>query len=393
MISFEQALQIISESTLPVNKIESVYFVSALQRVVAEDVFFDMDMPPFDKSAMDGYACRMVDIGGELEVIELIPAGKFPEKEIRKGQCSKIMTGAPIPKGADCVIMVEHTEEIAVNKIRFLKENTKPNITLRAADVKKGDKVISKGTLLKPQHIAVLATVGKDKISVFKKAAIGIFSTGDELVEPQLKPEPSQIRNSNAYQLITQTKMLGIEPVYYGIARDQPEILFSMISKSLEENDITILTGGVSMGDYDYVPKIFDQLGLQTLFDSIAIQPGRPSTFAVNGSGKFCFGLPGNPVSSFLQFELLIKPLIYRFMGHIFDPITLKMPMGADFDRKKSEKLSLLPVMINSSGEVNPVEYHGSAHLTALLEADGIIFIPKGVSHLNKGDLVNVRQI
>jgi molybdopterin molybdotransferase len=393
MINFEEAVAKIFEVRLPAINSEKINFISGLQRVLAEDIFFDMDMPPFDKSAMDGYACRKADILNELEVIELIPAGKFPEKVVGKGQCSKIMTGAPIPDGADCVIIVEHTAELPNNRIKFLKDNTKSNITCKAADVKKGEKVISKGTLIKPQHIAVLATTGKHEIMVYKIPAIGIFSTGDELVEPQFKPEPSQIRNSNAYQLISQTKKLGIDATYYGIAKDQPELLYNMISKSLNENDITILTGGVSMGDYDYVPGIFNQLGLQTLFDSIAIQPGRPSTFAINGSGKYCFGLPGNPVSSFMQFELLIKPLIYRLMGHILEPLNLLLPMGADFERKKSEKLSLIPVSINSKSEVLPVEYHGSGHLNALIGADGIIFIPKGLSNLKQGDLVNVRQI
>lgn len=393
MISFEEALTKISEVRLPEYKTEKINFIDGLQRVLAENIHFDLDMPPFDKSAMDGYACRKDDILSEMEVIELIPAGKFPEKAINIGQCSKIMTGAPIPVGADCVIIVENTEELAGNRIRYLKDSTKANITYKASDAKKGELVISKGTLIKPQHIAVLATTGKPEILVYYKPAIGIFSTGDELVEPHITPAPSQIRNSNAYQLITQVKTLGIEPVYYGIAKDQPELLHKMISKSISENDITILTGGVSMGDYDYVPKIFDQLGLQILFDSIAMQPGRPSTFAINGSGKFCFGLPGNPVSSFLQFDLLIKPLIYRFMGHIYEPHNLFLPMGTDFERKKSEKLSLIPVKFNSKGEVFPVEYHGSGHINALIGTDGVIFIPKGQTKLNKGDLVNVRQI
>jgi len=393
MISFEEALTKIFEVRLPAINFEKINFITGLQRVLAENILFDMDMPPFDKSAMDGYACRKQDIFTEMEVIELIPAGKFPEKAIIKGQCSKIMTGAPIPTGADCVIMVEHTEELPDHKIKFLKDSTKTNITFKASDAKKGELVISKGTLIKPQHIAVLATTGYPEILVYKKPTIGIFSTGDELVEPHLKPEPSQIRNSNAYQLLSQVKTLGIDAVYYGIVKDQPELLYNMISKSISENDITILTGGVSMGDYDYVPKIFDQLGLHTLFDRIAIQPGRPSTFAINGSGKFCFGLPGNPVSSFLQFELLIKPLIYRFMGHIYEPKNLFLPLGADFERKKSEKLSLIPVKFNDKSEVFPVEYHGSGHINALIGADGVIFIPKGLTNLSKGDLVNVRQI
>jgi molybdopterin molybdotransferase len=393
MISFEEALAIIYKTGLPALGTEFIPFTSGLQRVLAENIHFDMDMPPFDKAAMDGYACRLADISGELEVIELIPAGKFPEKEILKGQCAKIMTGAPIPTGADCVIMVEYTQVLGNGKIRFLKDHTKSNITKKAADVKKGDLIISKGTLIKAQHIAVLATTGKADIQVYKQPTVGIFSTGDELVEPDVMPEPSQIRNSNAYQLISQTKMLGIEPKYYGIAKDQPEILFKMIQNSIAENDITILTGGVSMGDYDYVPKIFDQLGLQTLFDSIAIQPGRPSTFAINGTGKFCYGLPGNPVSSFLQFELLIKPLIYCLMGYHFKPLSLTLRMGAGFERKKSERLSIFPVKIMSDGCVYPVDYHGSAHITALIEADGIIFIPPGITHLSKEEFVHVRQI
>ncbi len=391
MIKFEEALKIVENSAFILDN-ERVDFKESLNRVLAEDIKSDIEMPPFDKSAVDGYACKKEDLFNKLEVIEIIPAGKVPEKDIDKNQCSKIMTGAPMPKGADTVIMVEDVEETGENKIRYLKDKVKNNICYRGEDIKENEIVLKKGTLIKPQHIAVLATTGSVNPLVYRQAKVAVFSTGDELVEPEKKPAVSRIRNSNAYQLLAMVKNVGAIPEYTGIASDTEDSTREMILKAFEKNDIVILSGGVSMGDFDYVPQILEELGVELRFKSIAVQPGKPTVFGIREK-QFIFGLPGNPVSSFVQFELLVKPFIYRLSGFNYIPVQINLPMGKDYIRKRSTRLSWLPVRISDNSEVFPMDYHGSAHINSLTKADGLISIPIGKTTLTKGELVDVRQI
>ncbi len=391
MIAFEDALKIVLDSA-HATLIEEVEVLDAVERVLAEDIISDVNMPPFDKSAMDGFACRRTDFDKkmELEIIETIPAGKCPEKSILEGKCSKIMTGAMLPHGADCVVMVEDIE-VADNKIKFTKENTANNICYLSEDICINDIVLTKGTLINPQHLAVLASVGACKPKVYSKPKVGIISTGDELVEPDMKPELSQIRNSNAWQLMAQAKNAGASTHYEGIADDNKASTFEKINNALQNNDIVLLTGGVSMGDFDYVPEIMQEIGVKILFKSIAVQPGRPTVFGVKGD-KYIFGLPGNPVSSFVQFEMLVKPLIQKMIGNQNTNSEILLPMGSDIHRKKTERKSFLPVSIRN-GEVFPVEYHGSAHIHSYIFANGIIAMEKGVLSLKKGEKVHVRQL
>ncbi len=391
MISFEEAFDIVMKAANPVDT-ERIHFQDALNRVLAEDMKSDMDMPPFDKSAVDGYACRKLDLFSELEVIEVIPAGKFPVKKIGKCECSKIMTGAPVPDGADVVIMVEDVEETAANKIRFLKDKVKNNISFRGEDIHQNDIVLKKGTRIDPQHIAVLAAVGAIKPLLSRKVRIAIISTGDELVEPEQKPGLSQIRNSNAYQLVSQAVKTGAEVKYIGIAEDTIESTRQMVSAAFDFGDIVILTGGVSMGDFDHVPAVLKEMGVELKFESIAVQPGRPTVFGVKGN-QYIFGLPGNPVSSFVQFELLVKPLVYKMSGHIYKPVKLRLRMGVEYQRKRSTRLSLVPIGVDENSEIIPLDYHGSAHINALTDAQGLIFIPIGQKLIEKGELVDVRLI
>lgn len=372
---------------------EYIDFIDSAGRILAENVYSDMHMPPFDKSAMDGFACRKKDLQNHLKIVEVLPAGKIPEKNIGLNECAKIMTGAMIPKGADCVIMVEHTEEVGPNLIQFTKENTNTNICYEGEDMKKGDLVLEKGILIKPQHIAVMASVGYTEVLVSKQPNIGIISTGDELVEPEQKPSPSQIRNSNAYQLIAQVQRAGGIPNYQGISEDSEKITYAVISDALKENDIVLLTGGVSMGDFDFVPDIMTKAGVDIKFRSMAVQPGKPTIFGTFGEGKFIFGLPGNPVSSYTQFELLVKPLMLKLMGINEIPMPVKLPMGAMYRRRKSKRKSFLPVHIAHDGKVYPVEYHGSAHIHSFVFANGITSIDIGKETLEIGELVDVRQI
>jgi len=391
MIKFEEALEIVEKSAFRIET-ERVDFAESLNRVLAEDVKSDMEMPPFNKSAVDGYACKKADLSNEMEVIEVIPAGKEPQKTVGKNQCSKIMTGAPMPEGAEVIIMVEDVKEMPGNKIRYLKENVKDNVCYKGEDIKEGEIVIKKGTLIKPQHIAVMATAGCVNPKVYRQVKITVISTGDELVEPDIKPALSQIRNSNAYQLLSQIKNIGAIPNYTGIALDTEESTRQMMKKAFEDNDIILLSGGVSMGDYDYVPQILNELGVKLFFKSIAVQPGRPTVFGTRDK-QFIFGLPGNPVSSFVQFELLVKPLIYKLSGFDYKPKKIKLPMGKEYSRNQSTRLSWLPVQIGNNGEIFPMDYHGSAHINSLTEADGMISVAIGKTELKKGDLVDVRQI
>jgi molybdopterin molybdotransferase len=391
MIQFKEALEIVEQSAQKVGT-ERINFIESLNRILAEDIISDIEMPPFDKSAVDGYACRKEDIANLLDVIEIIPAGKMPVKKIGKNQCSKIMTGAPVPSGADTIIMVEDVEEFDKSKIRYAREKVRNNICYKGEDIRVNTILLEKGTLIKPQHIALLATSGAVKPLVSKKVVVSIISTGDELVEPDIKPGLSQIRNSNAYQLVAQAENVGVRVDYAGIVPDNEVSTRRMIESAFATGDIVLLTGGVSMGDFDYVPKVLSELGVEIKFSSVAVQPGRPTIFGVKGE-QYIFGLPGNPVSSFVQFELLVKPLIYKLSGYNYHPLNIVLPMGNDYSRKRSDRLSWLPVKIDNKGEVLPLEYHGSAHLNALTEADGLIAVPVGQTTLRKGELVHVRQI
>jgi len=390
MIPLEKAYEIVLQNAFPL-KTEKILFTDALGRILAEDVKSDIEMPPFDKSAMDGYACRKEDLKNTLEIIEVIPAGKTPEKTIGKNQCANIMTGAPIPKGADCVVQVELTEESDGKTVKINEIPARDNISYQGEDVKVGTKVLDKGTKIEAQHIAVFAAVGYTDVLVYRQPKVGIISTGDELVEPQNKPSISQIRNSNGYQLIGQVKSCGAIANYMGIAEDTPEDTFDKVSKALKENDIVLLTGGVSMGTFDFVPQVLEQAGVKILFDSVAVKPGKPTTFGMAGK-KFCFGLPGNPVSSFVQFDLLVKPLIYTLMGQVYKPLDIQMPLGVDFKRRNPDRRAYFPIILKN-GEIFPVDYHGSAHIHALSSAHGIIFMEIGQTEIKKGEKVHVRQI
>ncbi|MEI6576201.1 MAG: gephyrin-like molybdotransferase Glp [Bacteroidota bacterium] len=389
MISFEEALTIVSKAG-KVLSAEQLPFLQSARRILAEDIFSDINMPPFDKSAMDGFACKRVDLPGPLFILETIPAGQEPTLSVKQGQCSRIMTGSMLPNGADCVIKVEETQLTTDGKVIFVAKETANNICYQAEDVKKGQLVLKKGTLIKAAHIAVLASVGHTMPLVSRQVKAGILSTGDELVEPEILPATSQIRNSNASQMISQAKELGCEVQYYGIAPDEENGLLALIQKAMAENDLILLSGGVSMGDYDLVPPMLQKAGFEILFNKISVMPGSPTLFAKT-SNCYCFGLPGNPVSSFVQFEMLAKPLIYRLMGHEYKAVTAKLTLGTDYSRRKANRMSLVPVNIADNGEAIPLEYHGSAHIHAYIEANGMLIIPIGQFELKKGEQADVR--
>jgi len=391
MLPFEKAFEIVLNSARPLGS-ERVDIVGAVNRVLGEDVASDVDLPPFDKSAMDGYACRREDLANELTVIETIPAGVSPRKAIGPNQCAKIMTGGVVPGGADCVIMVEFTENTGESEVRFTGKKTAGNICARAEDVKAGQIVLKKGTLIKPQHLATLAAVGCASPCVAARPRVGIIATGNELVEPAQRPSLSQIRDSNSFQLAAQVETVGAVVKNYGIARDTREAIDAALKKAVAENDVVLVSGGVSVGDFDFVPDILKQNGIELMFEKIAIKPGKPTVFGVS-KNLFCFGMPGHPVSGFVICELLVKPFLYKLMGHDFIPVDIKVSLGTSFSRKKAGRPSWIPVVITNEGTAKPVEYHGSAHFNALCEADGLLCIPKGTAEIKEGTRVSVRQI
>ena len=391
MISFEDALSLITTDVLTMDT-ERVDFRNSLHRVLAENVYSDIDMPPFDKAAMDGYACRREDLGSEMEMLEVIAAGDVPIRKIESGTCSKIMTGAMVPDGADTVIMVEQTRRTEEGKVVFTAEKTSPNIARKGEDVKTGDLVWQKGMPILPQHIAILAAIGHTTPLVAKQPRVGVLSTGDELVEPAIFPESGKIRNSNGFQLAAQVQNAHGISNYMGIIPDDETATDKAISKALAENDVVILSGGVSAGDFDFVPKIMRENGVDILFQKVAVKPGRPTVFG-RTKDTYIFGLPGNPVSSFINFEVFVKPLLMAMMGAEYNPVEQKLPMGVEFKRKKADRLEFIPVNVDTEGQVSPVSYHGSAHIHAICLADGLMRIPKGVHELKKGVTTYVRPL
>ncbi len=440
MIDLREALQIVLDSAQPLGT-ERVELSDALGRILAEDITADMDIPPFDKATVDGYACRRADLDHVLTVIETIPAGRVSARAVGPNQCAKIMTGAAMPPGADCVVMVEQTVQVAPDRgegvsplrgeailasshpraayfdadvqgqdalatknkggtpsprgeavIRFTGSQTPDNIFRKATDIRAGQVVLPTGGRISPPHVAVLASVGCVQPLVAQRPRVGVIASGDELVPPAARPGPSQIRNSNGSQLVAQLAALGLKARDYGIVKDVASDIDAMLKIALAENDVVIISAGVSVGDFDLVPAALRRNGVKLQFEKIAVKPGKPTVFGVGERG-YCFGLPGNPVSTFVVFELLVKPLLYRLMGHDYRPVYVQVRLDETVTRKDSERQSWIPVRITSEETVKPVQYHGSAHLSALCDAGGLMPMEIGVASIEQGMPVRVRLL
>ncbi len=391
MISFEEAIDIVRANAVLLPS-EDVPLAESLNRVLREHVVSDIDMPPFDKAAVDGYACRNEDTGRELAVIGTISAGSPAALNVGKNQCVKIMTGAVMPKGADCVLMVEEVERATEKTVRFKGGRAIPNICYKGEDVIAGDRLVEAGQRLTPKEIASLAVAGYASPAVSARPRVGIIATGDEIVEPGVVPQPSQIRNSNSYQLLAHAKQFGCDVTYYGIARDSNEAIGRLIERARSENDLLLLTGGVSAGELDLVPALLEQNGFRILFHGISIQPGRPTVFG-RRENKFVFGIPGNPVAAFIVFETIAKELLATMMGLTGHGRTTTCRLGKTIRRQKTRRLGWRPVKVSADGTALPVEYHGTAHITAYSLADGILPIPVGIAEVPEGSQVEVRLI
>jgi len=394
MTSFEQALKIVLDAgQMNTSKAacEQVALEDACGRILRQAVMADRDMPPFDKSAVDGYACLFADLerGLPMQLLEIVAAGTMPVHKIEAGCCTKVMTGAVVPQGTEYVLMVEETMEEQGIVRCTAKPGPKTNICHQGEDLTMGAEVLAAGTIIQPQHIALLAAMGHAKVQVAPKIKIGIISTGDELVEPWESPQIAQIRNSNSWQLMAQCKAAGASATYYGIAKDNADSFAPILAAAIKENEVVIVSGGVSIGDFDIVPETARSLGIDMLFDRVAVQPGKPTTFGL-GADCFFFGLPGNPVSSFIQFELMVKPFLMKRMGAQYSSVSLWLPMAHDFTRKQAGRMAHLPATINPSGSCCLIDYHGSGHINALDRAQCIVRIPVGLTSVSAGEYVEV---
>jgi len=399
VIKVEEALEMILDN-ISILESETVFILEALDRVLAEDIFADEDIPPFNNSAMDGYAIIAADTRSAsasfpvpLEVIEELPAGYSTSAEVKSGKAIKIMTGAPMPKGADAVAMVEDTKSEGSRVLIFKELSPGTNVRLAGEDVKKGDKVIEKGALIRPAEVGMLAALGKAQVTVSKRPRVAILATGDELVDIGEQLTYGKIRNSNTYSLYAQIKRLNCIPVDLGIARDVQEEIRDKIQGGLQSADTVLISGGVSMGEYDLVKDVLMELGMDMKFWKVAMKPGKPLLFGTIGL-KPVFGLPGNPVSVMISFEQFVRPALLKMSGRR----QLKKPVfKAILDgeiRKKLGRKHFIQSRIerfNGSYQATIAGPQGSGILRSMILANGLIVVPEDVSCVEAGTDVTVQ--
>jgi molybdopterin molybdotransferase len=378
---------------------------AALGLVLGADVVSDLDMPPYDKSMMDGYAVRCADLPkgrGTLDVIEEITAGRVPKLALEKGEASRIMTGAPIPPGADAVVIVERTRLLDDDRVEINDRPPYPgqNILPRAAEMRRGDAVIPAGTVLRPQEFGVLATVGRTTVAVHPSPRVAILSTGDELVEPGQTPEAGQIRNSNGALLIAQVCRAGGAPRYLGIGRDDPACLRPLVCDGLKAH-VLLLSGGVSAGKLDLVPGILREAGVAAHFHKVEMKPGKPVFFGTaqrvgGGEPTLVFGLPGNPVSVLVCFELFVRPALRRLRGHVDPgPRFVWAVLSEDF-AYRTDRPTYHPARLEikeTRWSVRPAPWFGSADLRALTQANALMLFPPGDHRHRAGQTFEVLSL
>ena len=382
--------------------LEKISLFDAFGRVLGEDIIAARDNPPWDNSAMDGFAVRWEDIKQEhaitkpvaLKVIEDVPAGTVATKSVGPGQAIRIMTGAPIPKGADTVVKVEETEP-SEDTVKIFKEVERGgNIRPQGEDVKKGDCIIAKGTQIRPAEAGMLAILAKSLVLVYQRPRVAILSTGDELADLDERFDEEKIINSNSYGTAAAVQEAGGIPILLGIAKDQPAALKEKISHGLNA-DILVLSGGVSMGDYDFTKAVFKDLGAEMNFWKLAIRPGQPLAFG-KIQGKLAFGLPGNPVSSMVTFEQLVRPAMLKMGGHRSYGRPVVQAVFQEKFSKRTDRRHFLRGILSRENNVLTVRTtgdQGSGILTSMVKANGLIDVPEEVERLSPGDIVNVQVL
>ena len=394
LIPVEKALEIVLDNAraLPT---ENVDFQDAPGRVLAEVVVSDLDLPPFPRSAVDGFAVRSADVKSppsQLRVVGVVPAGVLPAFHVNGGEAAQVMTGAPVPEGADAVQMVEKTR-LQGERVEILEAvGSGKNIAPRGDEVKEGDIVLGKGTRLDAASVAVAATVGKVKLTVGRRARLAVIATGDELIDPASKPERGKIRNSNAFSLVAQARCAGAEVRNLGVAKDTEESLRRLIRDGLA-GDVLLLSGGVSMGRFDLVEGVLGELGVRTLFDRVALKPGKPLVFGISPGGGLVFGLPGNPVSTMVTFELFVRPALAKMEGCDEPRRPLLSATLRDSLSSKGTRRAFLPGWIEPEGSgiaAHPISTRGSADIVAFSKANALLIVPEDEERLAAGQTVEV---
>jgi molybdopterin molybdotransferase len=382
-LSFHDARAIVLREIRAANArpgVETAELGSCSGRVLAEDIRADRDYPPFHRSMRDGFAVRAADIFGTLKVIGEVRAGQTFAGVVNAGEAVEIMTGAPLPEGADAVIMVEHW---ATDRTVVRGENVAP----RGCEAPSGSVVLSAGTRLNYASVACLASVGHTSVAVFARPRIAILSTGDEIVEVGDTPSGSEIRNSNAWALAAQVERAGGIPIILPVARDTREETRKLIGQALE-CDLLLLSGGVSAGKYDLVEPVLAELGASFFFDRVLIQPGQPLVFG-RVQNKFFFGLPGNPASTMVTFELFARAAIGLLSGATDTDLPLALARLTQAFSHRPGFTRFLPAELRGA-EVTPVAWKGSGDIQSLCRANAYLVADSGKANYAAGELISI---
>ncbi|MDO9530306.1 MAG: molybdopterin molybdotransferase MoeA [Syntrophales bacterium] len=400
MITVEEALNRILGSITPLG-LEKTDILNSLGRVLGEDIYADMDIPPENNSAMDGYALRWEDTKKAsrenpiiLNVIEDIPAGHTPLKTVNSGETSRIMTGAHIPPGADAVVRMEETEKTGTSVKIFSEASTGQDIRFAGEDVKDGELVIPSGTVIRPAEIGMMASLGRSFINIYQRPVVAILATGDELVDIDEKMSSGTIRSSNSYSIAAQIIDCGAIPLQIGIAKDVREDLIAKF-KEARRADIIISSGGVSVGDYDLVKEIMKEVGNRMEFWQVAMRPGKPLAYGTIEDVPV-LGLPGNPVSSMISFEQFARPSILKMMGHkkLFRK-TVTAILKEEIKKKSGFKNFIRAHITYEGGKcfATTTGEQGSGILKSMVRANGLIVLPENKTKAKTGDEVTVQLI
>ncbi|MDQ6986202.1 MAG: molybdopterin molybdotransferase MoeA [Mariprofundaceae bacterium] len=385
-------------SHVSVMPVEEVALHDSLGRVLAGDVTANRNHPPYDVSAMDGYAVRFADIArtpARLTVVDDIRAGQMPSIKVLQGRAARIMTGAPIPQGADTVVRVEDSEQDGNDVSILVSPASGANIRPMGENLKNGEVVLSKGTEITPGVLAILAMVKQRQVSVFAKPSVAILSTGDELEGIDEQIDENKIPDANSHALYAQCKALGIEPVLLGIAHDNPIELRAKLAEGLTY-DVLLASGGVSVGHHDFVRPTLDALGINMHFWRVAMRPGHPLAFGTSETGAAVFGLPGNPVSGMVCFEQFVAPALRAMLGH--DKLfrrTVQARLSHDLkDRAGRTHFVRIILTRDKQGYIaTSTGTQGSGVLMSMAVAEGFAVIPAESEGLAAGDMVAVQLL
>jgi molybdopterin molybdotransferase len=396
-LKISEAQRVIFESITRLDS-EPVCLEQSLGRVLAEDIRANRDLPPYAVSAMDGYAVRSIDFNNislVLEIIEDIKAGDMPRNTVQSGQCARIMTGAPIPQGADAVIRVEDTRELSADSVQILTMvKAGHDVRPQGENMRDGDVILAAGTEITPGVIGVLATVKAVNMQVYRRPRVAILSTGNELEAMNDPVDPTKIPDSNTYALMAQVQALGIAPVLLGIARDEPAALEQYLSRGLQY-DVLLVSGGTSVGVHDYVRPTVAKLGVAMKFWRVAIKPGHPLAFGTTGKTAV-FGLPGNPVSSMVCFEEFVAPALRHMMGHerLFRrTVTARLAHPLKFRPGRTEFIRVQLSRDDAGFIASSTGTQSSGVLLSMARADGLLVVSAASCGLNAGEQVTVQLL